>query len=131
MTRYLLDTDICIFALRDHPGVIAKLSRMPSHDWGISSLTAFEILRGVSRVGNQRVIKDSQDFVTFAQVFPFKVVEAKRAAEVERELAKVGRPAGQIDMMIAGHALSLDLTLVTNNQKHFSSIPGLRLENWL
>jgi tRNA(fMet)-specific endonuclease VapC len=131
VTKYLLDTDTCIFGLRDHPGVMSRLSSMSSFDWGISSLTAFEILRGVSRVGNQRTMEESQDFVNFAQVFPFQAVEANRAAQVERELARLGRPAGQIDMMIAGHALSLGLTLVTNNKKHFDRISGLRLDNWL
>lgn len=131
MARYLLDTDICIFGLRDHPGVMSKLSSISSFDWGISSLTAFEVLRGVSSVGNQTTVDQSQDFVSFAQVFPFQAAEAKRAAQVERELAKLGKPAGQIDMMIAGHALSLGLILVTNNQRHFNSVPGLKLENWL
>jgi tRNA(fMet)-specific endonuclease VapC len=104
---------------------------MSSFDWGVSSLTAFEILRGAASVGNQRTVEESQDFVSFAQVFPFQEAEAKRAAQVERELAKLGKPAGQIDTMIAGHALSLGLTLVTNNQRHFNSVPGLKLENWL
>ncbi len=131
MAQYLLDTDICIFGLRDHPRVMSKLSSMSSFDWGISSLTAFEVLRGVSSVGNQRTVDQSQDFVSFAQVFPFQAAEANRAAQVERELAKLGKPAGQIDTMIAGHALSLGLILVTNNQRHFNSVPGLKLENWL
>lgn len=131
MARYLLDTDICIFGLRDHPRVMSKLSSMSSFDWGISSLTAFEILRGASSIGNRRTVEVSQDFVSFAQVFPFQEAEAKRAAQVERELAKLGKPAGQIDAMIAGHALSLGLRLVTNNQRHFNSVPGLKLENWL
>ena len=128
---YLLDTDICIFGLRDHPNVMSRLSSMSSYDWGISSLSAFEILRGASSLGNARTKEESQDFVSFAQVFPFQAAEAKRAAQVERELARLGKPAGQIDTMIAGHALSLGFTLVTNNQKHFNSVPGLMLDNWL
>jgi len=128
---YLLDTDTCIFGLRDHPGVMTQLSSMSSFDWGISSLTAFEILRGASSLANARTKEESQDFVSVAQVFPFQAAEAKRAAQVERELARLGKPAGQIDMMIAGHALSLGFTLVTNNQKHFNSVPGLILDNWL
>jgi tRNA(fMet)-specific endonuclease VapC len=110
---------------------MSKLSSISSFDWGISSLTAFEVLRGVSSVGNQTTVDQSQDFVSFAQVFPFQAAEAKRAAQLERELAKLGKPAGQIDTMIAGHALSLGLILVTNNQRHFNSVPGLKLENWL
>lgn len=129
--RYLLDSDTCIFALRDNLNVMQKLIQLPSHQWGISSLTAFELERGVARGLRTDVAEQTENFIRAAQVVEFGRAQAKHAAEIEHRLVRAGKSAGVVDVLIAAHAVSLDLTLVTNNTKHFEYVPGLKLENWV
>jgi tRNA(fMet)-specific endonuclease VapC len=63
-------------------------------------------------------------------VAPFEEAAAAAFGGTAAELSRAGTPIGELDTMIAAHALSLDLTLVTNNMKHFSRVPRLRVENW-
>lgn len=129
--RYLLDSDTCIFALRDHPKVMAKLMSIPLTTWGISSLTAFELERGISAGIRSDVSGQTTAFIEAAEVVQFGAREAKIAAQVESHLKRLGKFSGVLDALIAAHALSLGLILVTNNTRHFKDVPGLKLENWV
>jgi len=131
VTRYLLDSDTCIFGLRDNERVVQKLLMLHSSDWAISSLTAFELQRGITRQTRPDVARQTADLIQAAMVFNFGRPEAAKAASIEDQLRKLGKPIGVVDILIAAHALTLGLTLVTNNTKHFEEIPGLKLENWL
>ena len=131
LMRYLLDSDTCIFALRDNLKVMQKLMQLPSHQWGISSLTAFELQRGVARGLRTDVAEQTKNFIEAAQVVEFGRAQAKPAAEIEHHLVRAGKSVGVVDILIAAHAISLGLTLVTNNTKHFENVPGLKLENWV
>ncbi len=129
--RYLLDSDTCIFALRDNPKVMSRLYELHPSEWAISSLTVFELHRGISKGLRVDVARQTADFIQMAQVLQFGENESKLAAEVEQRLKMLGKPVGVVDILIASHALSHGLPLVTNNTKHFEQIPRLRLENWL
>ncbi len=129
--KYLLDTDTCIFALRDDSKVLARLLKLPMSHWGISSLTACELERVAVRATRPDVAEQTSSFVDLANVLPFRSAEAKLAATVELGLRKNGTPNGLVDTLLAAHAISLGLTLVTNNTEHFKDVPGLKLENWL
>lgn len=129
--RYLLDSDTCIFALRDNLNVMRRLVDSPQSDWGISSLTAFELERGIASGLRHDIARQTEGFIRAAQVFDFGQIQAKRAAEIELHLKRLGKVSGVVDILIAAHAVSLGLTLVTNNLKHFEHVPGLKLENWL
>ena len=129
--QYLLDSDTCIFALRDHPSVMKKLVNLPLTDWGISPVTAFELERGVAALVNQELARQTTLFIEAAEVLQFGAQEAKLAAQIEKHLKKLGRFSGVLDVFIAAHALSQGLILVTNNTRHFRNIPGLKLENWV
>lgn len=131
LMRFLLDSDTCIFALRDNLNVMQKLIQLPTSQWGISSLTAFELERGVARRLRTDVAEQTAKFVEAARVVEFGRAQARHAAEIEQHLIKTGKSAGVVDVLIAAHALSLGLTLVTNNTKHFENVPGLTLENWV
>lgn len=128
---YLLDTDTCIFALRGDLKVLSKLQELPVASWGISSLTAFELERGVVRITRPDVAHQTSTFINLAQVLPFGRAEAKEAATVEHRLQVNGTPTSVVDVLLAAHALTLGLTLVTKNTKHFKDVPKLKLENWL
>jgi tRNA(fMet)-specific endonuclease VapC len=129
--RYLLDSDTCIFGLRDNQAVMDKLLSLHLSDWAISSLTAFELHRGVVRGLQADVSRQTLEFLRTAQILTFGSSEAALAASIERQLGILGKSVGVVDVLIGAHALSQDLTLVTNNTKHFQGIPGLRLDNWL
>ena len=131
LMRFLLDSDTCIFALRDNLNVMQKLIQLPTSQWGISSLTAFELQRGVARGSRADVAEQTAKFIEAACVVEFGRAEARHAAEIERHLMKNGKPSGVVDVLIAAQALTLGLTLVTNNTKHFENVPGLTLENWV
>ena len=94
-------------------------------------MTVLELERGIGRGLRHDIARHTEGFIAAAQVLDFGQVQAKRAAEIEIQLKNGGKASGVVDSLIAAHAVSLGLTLVTNNTKHFENVPGLKLENWL
>jgi tRNA(fMet)-specific endonuclease VapC len=132
MLRYMLDTDICIFVLRhQHPGLQGRLDRN-AESLAISSVVLSELYYGVENSSrpeaNQRVL---ESFAARLVVLPFDSAAAFHSGRVRAELKRTGQPIGGYDLMIAGHARSLGLALVTNNTREFGRVPGLMVENWL
>ena len=129
---YLLDTDTCSFAITRRPEVFARLEGLDRGSWAISSLVfaelAFGIVKGAMSPRSHTAL---EKFLQGAQVAPFDTEAARRAAEIRVYQQKQGRSSGAIDQLIAGHALSLNLTLVTGNTKHFDDIPGLVIDSWV
>ncbi len=128
---YLLDTDIAIFAIRGNKTVLQRLANLLSGQWAISTITAFEIQKGLEAHPNTRSSAKAQLFLANVEPLMFDVGAAAQAAKVFNALKQTGRPIGTTDELIAGHALSLRATLVTNNLKHFQRVPGLKVEGWL
>lgn len=130
--RYLLDTDICIAALRGHAGVRARLQSVTPDDCGVSTVTVFELLSGVERCrrpdGERRKV---EAFLAPLHVLPFDHEAAVRAAKVRWGLEKAGQPIGPYDLQIAAQALALDVVVVTGNAGEFSRVPELRVEVWI
>jgi tRNA(fMet)-specific endonuclease VapC len=77
------------------------------------------------------VAEDALKFLSLSTIHNFDFAAAEKAAEVHEQLRLAGKPIGLLDEQIAGHAISLNATLVSNNTKHFSQVPNLKLENWL
>jgi tRNA(fMet)-specific endonuclease VapC len=131
--KYLLDTDICVAIIRKRPaGVIHKLTSFRLGDMGVSSVTVAELHLGVQK--SQRPEQNQQALDQF--LLPLEIVAFDYAAAVEygRIRAKLERaviPIGSLDLLIAAHALSLEVILATANVKQFSRIARLRLEDWL
>jgi tRNA(fMet)-specific endonuclease VapC len=131
MPMYMLDTDTVSFALRGVGNVtIALVQRVPTELW-ISSITLAELRYGAERRQSNKLHALIDTFTRTVRVAPFDEAAAMRFGQVGATLAESGVPIGQMDTMIAAHALSLGLTLVTNNSKHFGRVSGLRLENWV
>ena len=132
MTHYLLDTNICIYLINKKPGpLISRLKRVIKSGVGLSSITLSELEFGVQK--SQRPQKNAVNLVRF--LLPFEILSFdEKAAEaygiIRADLEKQGRVIGNMDMLIAAHAKSLNTTLVTNNEKEFCRIPYLRVENW-
>jgi tRNA(fMet)-specific endonuclease VapC len=131
--RYLLDTDCCVELLRGRaPRAVARLSEVGLDRAHISTITVGELLAGAARSSDApehtaRVVR----FCASLQVAPFDDRAAASYAVARARLAAKGTPIGPLDTMIAGHAMSLDATLVTGNTREFGRVEGLSIENWV
>lgn len=127
--KYLVDTDIASFFIRGVPGVTKKLSA-EYPNWAISAITYHELVQGMVLAKSTNIEQKIAAFLEDVQVVPFDSADALESGRLAAVLKKAGTPIGNTDTLIAGHALSLKLVLVTNNVKHFSRVPELRVVNW-
>ncbi len=130
--RYLLDTNICIYIGKRKPArALSHLERLGPGDVGMSVVTYLELVYGAWK--SQHREENLERIEQLEHLIPAQPLEASVARHFGRlrtELERRGSPLGAYDMLIAAHALSLGLTLVTNNVREFSRVAGLRLENW-
>jgi tRNA(fMet)-specific endonuclease VapC len=134
---WLLDTDTCTYLLTGkqpafQKSVLSRLDALPRNERPlISTVVLSELEYGVRksrwRKANQALL---QQFLLDFDVVDYGAGAASRYGELRAELEKRGQPIGPMDMMIAGHALSLGATLVTHNTAEFARVKGLRLEDW-
>ncbi len=131
--RYLLDTSICIQIIRrKSPELLARLVALPVGDVGLSAITAAELHVGVQKSRDPgRNAEALAMFLLPLGVAAFDYAAAETYGRVRAQLENAGTPIGPLDTLIAGHALSLGATLVTDNVSEFSRVPGLRIEDWL
>jgi tRNA(fMet)-specific endonuclease VapC len=128
----LLDTNICIYIINQKPPhVIERFKRFSAGEIGISSVVAAELAFGVQKTGSVRNKQALELFLAPLTIAPFDAACVWSYANLRAHLEKIGQSIGSLDTMIAAQALALDLPLVTNNQKEFSRVPKLRLENWV
>ncbi|ULQ47707.1 tRNA(fMet)-specific endonuclease VapC [Flagellatimonas centrodinii] len=131
MLRYLLDTNLCIETIRHRPaGLRAAFNRHHGH-MGISAVTVMELLYGVElSAQTQRNLADVEGFIARLDVLDYDAAAAAHTAQIRAELKVAGTQIGPYDQMIAGHARSRGLVVVTNNTKEFQRVAGLRIEDW-
>ncbi len=130
MPRYLLDADTVSYALRGQGQVASRLLTHPPSEVCISAITLAELRYGAERKKSQKLRRAIRAFVKDMTIVPFDEVAAERFAAVAAELSAAGTPIGVVDTLVAAQALSLGLTVVTNNTKHFAHVQGLKIENW-
>lgn len=128
----LVDTDILSMFFRGNASVV---SRMEEYSKGhekvyLSIITYYEILSGLRHIEATRQIEQFLEFCLFNEVLPITLGSASIAASHYAYLRKLGTPLDDMDLLIAGIAIENDMTLVTHNMKHFSRIPGLKLQDW-
>jgi tRNA(fMet)-specific endonuclease VapC len=130
--RYLLDTNICIYiAKQKPPGVLARLQRLKAGDVGMSIITHLELVYGACKCqGRQENLSRIRELERLIPVLPMDTGVGRHFGEVRAALERKGTPIGAYDLLIAAHALSLGLILVTDNAREFRRIPQLNLENW-
>ncbi len=130
---YLLDTNICIYIIKRKPiEVFEKFKQLEIGALKISSITIAELYFGA--YNSQNIEKNIEIVKNF--LLPFEVVDFNKKASIEyarikADLRKKGQIIGELDMQIAGIALSNNLTLVTNNEKEFIRVDNLKIENWI
>ena len=130
MPEYMLDTDTVSFALRGQGRVAARLLEHRPSEMCISAITLAELRYGADARRSRSLHRLISTFVEAIEVVAFDQAAAGRFGVVAAVLARRGEPIGTFDTLIAAHALSLRLTFVTNNLRHFTRVPGLATENW-
>jgi tRNA(fMet)-specific endonuclease VapC len=131
--RYLLDTDLCVHLIRYKPAqLLRKLTSLLAGDVGVSSITVAELHYGVQKSSRPRENAEALAmFLLPLVVANFDYQAAEAYGQIRAHLETTGKPIGPLDTLIAAHAVSLGVTLVTNNAGEFARVPQLHLENWL
>lgn len=130
--EYLLDTNICIYIIKKKPEqVFARFQKLEPGSVAISSITLAELQYGIAKSSNPTKNQEALDkFLTPIELIDFDSSATAVYGKIRAGLEKSGTPIGPLDLLIAAHAKSKELTLVTNNEREFDRIPGLRIENW-
>lgn len=132
MLRYMLDSNLCIRVLRDRPQSIRTRFNAEADGLCISTIVLTELLHGAAK--SPRPIENRTEVERFAsrlQVLPFDAEAAAHAGDIRATLEREGRPIGGYDVLIAGHARSRGLVVITGNLGEFTRVNGLRCEDWL
>ena len=131
--KYLLDTNICIYLIKKKPAsVIARFNKHSVGDIGVSSITVAELGYGVQK--SQRRAQNQEALLQFLSPLLISEFDADATfsyGQIRAALESQGTSIGSLDTLIAGHAVSLGVMLVTNNEREFSRVPGLAIENWV
>jgi tRNA(fMet)-specific endonuclease VapC len=127
--KYLLDTDTVSYFLRGNSAVRSQMLQKIGQ-WGISTITYSELAAHQFLTSSPIVEELLAEFLKDVDTVAFESADALEAGRLAARLKKAGTPIGAADTLIAGHALSIGVTLVSNNLKHFSKVPGLKLANW-
>ena len=133
MTRYLLDTNICIYLIKNHPPeVLARFQQIQLKQLHIPAITLFELYFCIEKNNSQqRNFAPLENFITPLTIVDFTLDAAKKAAKIRNNSQKQGTPIGAYDIQIAAIAISVNMTLLTNNTREFERVKGLKLENWV
>jgi tRNA(fMet)-specific endonuclease VapC len=130
---YLLDTNICIYALKNRPPeVLGRLREVGRAAVGVSVITVLELRQGAEK--SQQVAANHARldlFLAPMKLLSFDEEAAVVAAQIRAHLERRGTPIGDYDCLIAAQALARDLVLVTNNMREFERVPDLQIENWV
>jgi len=132
MTRqYMLDTDSVSYALRGHGDIASRILERKPSELCISSITLAELRFGADKRKSKKLHRLIDSFTESITPLAFDTDAAAHFGRLAADLARRGTPIGGFDAMIAAHALSQKVVLVTNNAKHFGRVAGLRCENWV
>jgi len=130
---YMLDTDICIYIIKRKPrSVLKRLESLQPGQLAMSAITFAELMNGAKK--SQRLeanVAKLNELAELIEIRPFDQKAATFYGDVRSTLEKKGNIIGSNDLLIAAHALSLDWILVSNNEKEFGRVDGLRIENWI
>ncbi len=131
MLKYLLDTNLCIRVLRDRPQGLRQRFNAEASSLSISSVVLYELLYGAEKSARPAENRSAVEaFAARLEVLEFDADAAAHAGEVRADLERQGTPIGAYDVLIAGHARSRGLIVVTGNRSEFRRVKGLRCEDW-
>lgn len=129
--KYLLDTDTCIYALKQNPAVLNRLLTQSREEIALSVISEAELRTGAAKSDSAaKTLRLVENFLRPLSILEFTSDDASAYAQVRAKLERTGTPIGPFDTLIAAQAVARKLVLVSNNLREFSRIAGLRLENW-
>ena len=130
---FLIDTNICIYIMNDHPPqVIQKFREIGVGNICISSITVSELQYGVCKSKHiKKNMKRLDEFLSPFEIISYDESASRYYGKIRSHLEKQGNVIGPLDMLIAAHALSENLTVITNNEKEFKRVNALKVENWV
>ena len=132
MTRFLLDTNILSDLVRNPPGRVAvRIAEVGEDRVCTSIIVAAELRFGAAKKGSERLTHQVERILSVIDIQPFDAPADDAYARLRTRLEDAGAPIGGNDMLIAAHALAADCAVVTDNEREFSGIAGLKVENWL
>lgn len=130
--RFLLDTNIVSDLVRQPQGrVAAKLAEVGEDAIATSIIVAAELRYGAGKKASPRLTRQLEAVLGAIEILPLEAPADARYGELRAALERAGTPIGANDLLIAAHALALDMVLVTDNMREFERVVGLRVENWL
>lgn len=130
--RFLLDTNIVSDLVRNPQGrAAAKIAEVGEDAVATSIIVAAELRYGAVKKGSQRLVHQLEAILAAIDVLPLETPADATYGSVRVVLEAAGNPIGGNDLLIAAQALALDLVVVTNNEREFGRVGGLRVENWL
>ena len=129
---YLLDTNICIYIRRHRPPeVLARFQRLKPGEAAISVITSGELIYGAEKSQHRaRALQQLEELASLIPVMPLPEAAAHTYGTIRRQLETRGETIGNNDLWIAAHAKAAELILVTNNEREFKRVPGLKVQNW-
>ncbi len=131
MLRYMLDTNLCIRVLRDRPRALRERFNAEATALCVSSVIVYELLVGAEKSSTPpETRREVERFLARLELLQFDEAAAAHAADIRARLEARGSPIGPYDTLIAGHARSRGLTVITANLREFSRVDGLRAEDW-
>ena len=132
MIKYMLDTNIAIYTIKNKPAHLKEMFTRHQGQMSVSAITSMELFYGAEYSANpERNLQVVEGFLARLDVLEYDSPAAMHTGQLRSELRQAGMPIGPYDGLIAGHARSLGLVLITNNAKEFTRVPGLRIENWV
>lgn len=132
MLKFMLDTNICIFTIKNRPQEVRETFKRHAGQMSISTVTLMELIYGAEKSSNpERNLAVIEGFSARLEVLQYDSEAAAHTGQLRAELARQGMQIGPYDQMIAGHARSKGLIVITNNRHEFGRVPGLRVEDWV
>lgn len=133
MANYLLDTNICIYIAKHNPPVVrARFAQHAAQELSMSVITLGELRFGAEKSqSREKALSAIEQLTRLIQIAPLTESVGQHYGRIRAELEKAGTPIGNNDLWIAAHACADGLILVTNNEREFSRVPGLQVENWV
>jgi tRNA(fMet)-specific endonuclease VapC len=131
MLQYMLDTNICIYVMKNYPPELRDTFNRLAEQLCISSITLGELHYGAEKSARRlENLQAIEHFTARLEVLAFSPRAAVHYGQIRADLERAGTPCGSHDMQIGGHARSEGLIVVTNNAREFTRMPGVRVETW-
>jgi len=130
MTGFMLDTDISSYIIKRRPATLAERFEKHAESLSVSVMTAAELRFGAAKAARPKPAELVEAYLERLAILDWTNEVTGHYALIRSELERSGKPIGNMDLLIASHAVSQRMVLVTNNLKHFANVPGLTVEVW-